>query len=52
MVKILGESESPEQGLKELEVFTKSLKSALVSWIHNDTFFIQCKEPDEATIAS
>jgi tryptophan synthase alpha chain len=31
MVKILGESESPEQGLKELEFFTKSLKSALVS---------------------
>lgn len=31
MVKILGEAESPEQGLKELEVFTKSLKSALDS---------------------
>ncbi|CAF1715353.1 unnamed protein product [Brassica napus] len=31
MVKILGEAESPEKGLKELEVFTKSLKSALDS---------------------
>lgn len=31
MVKILGEAESLEKGLKELEVFTKSLKSALDS---------------------
>ena len=29
MVRILGEAKSPEEGLKELEVFTKSLKSAL-----------------------
>ncbi|KAA8543309.1 hypothetical protein F0562_021196 [Nyssa sinensis] len=29
MVKLLGEAKSPEEGLKELEVFTKSLKSAL-----------------------
>lgn len=30
MVRILGEAKSPEEGLKELEVFTKSLKSALL----------------------
>lgn len=30
MVKLLGEAKSPEEGLKELEIFTKSLKSALV----------------------
>ncbi|KAK8650731.1 hypothetical protein V6N13_140358 [Hibiscus sabdariffa] len=29
MVKVLGEAKSPEEGLKELETFTKSLKSAL-----------------------
>ncbi|MCL7025725.1 hypothetical protein MKW94_019007 [Papaver nudicaule] len=29
MVKILGEAKSPEEGLKELEAFTKSLKAAL-----------------------
>ncbi|KAL7172499.1 hypothetical protein ACSBR2_032062 [Camellia fascicularis] len=29
MVKLLGEAKSPEEGLKELEIFTKSLKSAL-----------------------
>lgn len=29
MVKLLGEAQSPEEGLKELEKFTKSLKSAL-----------------------
>ncbi|XP_050363888.1 tryptophan synthase alpha chain [Argentina anserina] len=29
IVKILGEATSPEEGLKELEIFTKSLKSAL-----------------------
>ncbi|XVF21677.1 hypothetical protein REPUB_Repub12eG0110700 [Reevesia pubescens] len=29
MVKLLGEAKSPEEGLKELEMFTKSLKSAL-----------------------
>ncbi|XVF32472.1 hypothetical protein REPUB_Repub17cG0085700 [Reevesia pubescens] len=29
MVKLLGEAKSPEEGLKELENFTKSLKSAL-----------------------
>ncbi|KNA11141.1 hypothetical protein SOVF_137970 [Spinacia oleracea] len=29
-VKILGEASSPEEGLKELEKFTKTLKSALV----------------------
>ncbi|KAI3995717.1 hypothetical protein MKX01_020790 [Papaver californicum] len=29
MVKILGEANSPEEGLKELEAFTKSLKAAL-----------------------
>lgn len=29
MVRILGEAESPEEGLKELEIFTKSLKAAL-----------------------
>ncbi|KAL1547177.1 Transient receptor putative cation channel subfamily A member 1 [Salvia divinorum] len=29
MVRILGDAKSPEEGLKELEVFTKSLKSAL-----------------------
>ncbi|XP_038906368.1 tryptophan synthase alpha chain-like [Benincasa hispida] len=29
MVKLLGEAQSPEEGLKELENFTKSLKSAL-----------------------
>ncbi|KAI3449707.1 hypothetical protein Pfo_006372 [Paulownia fortunei] len=30
MVKILAEAKSPEEGLKELEMFTKSLKSALL----------------------
>ncbi|KAL7602347.1 tryptophan synthase alpha chain [Lactuca sativa] len=30
MVKILGDAKSPEEGLKELEKFTKSLKSALL----------------------
>ncbi|OMP08831.1 Tryptophan synthase, alpha chain [Corchorus olitorius] len=30
MVRILGEAKSPEEGLKELESFTKSLKSALL----------------------
>ncbi|KAK6164591.1 hypothetical protein DH2020_001455 [Rehmannia glutinosa] len=30
IVKILGEAKSPEEGLKELEKFTKSLKSALL----------------------
>ncbi|XP_073145600.1 tryptophan synthase alpha chain-like [Henckelia pumila] len=30
MVKLLGEAKSPEEGLKELELFTKSLKSALL----------------------
>ncbi|KAL3501750.1 hypothetical protein ACH5RR_036199 [Cinchona calisaya] len=29
MVRILGEAKSPEEGLKELEIFTKSLKAAL-----------------------
>ncbi|XVE77853.1 hypothetical protein DITRI_Ditri13aG0096500 [Diplodiscus trichospermus] len=29
MVKLLGEAKSPEQGLKELEIFAKSLKSAI-----------------------
>ncbi|KAJ3687620.1 hypothetical protein LUZ61_016784 [Rhynchospora tenuis] len=29
MVRLLGESTSPEEGLKELETFTKSLKAAL-----------------------
>lgn len=29
MVKLLGEAQSPEEGLKELEKFVKSLKSAL-----------------------
>lgn len=29
MVKLLGEAQSPEEGLKELETFTKSLRSAL-----------------------
>lgn len=29
MVKLLGEAKSPEEGLKELEIFAKSLKSAL-----------------------
>ncbi|KAF5207414.1 Tryptophan synthase alpha chain [Thalictrum thalictroides] len=29
MVKLLGEANSPQEGLKELEIFTKSLKSAL-----------------------
>ncbi|XP_042047009.1 tryptophan synthase alpha chain-like [Salvia splendens] len=29
MVRILGDAKSPEEGLKELEVFTKGLKSAL-----------------------
>lgn len=29
MVKLLGEAKSPQDGLKELENFTKSLKSAL-----------------------
>lgn len=30
MVRLLGEANSPEEGLKELEVFTKSLKSVLL----------------------
>lgn len=30
MVKILGEAKSPQEGLKELEAFTKSLKAALL----------------------
>lgn len=30
MVKLLGDAKSPEEGLKELEIFTKSLKSALI----------------------
>ncbi|XP_042480898.1 tryptophan synthase alpha chain-like [Macadamia integrifolia] len=30
MVKLLGEAKSPEDGLKELETFTKSLKAALL----------------------
>lgn len=30
MVKLLGEAGTPEEGLKELEIFTKSLKSALL----------------------
>ncbi|KAK4441627.1 Tryptophan synthase alpha chain, chloroplastic [Sesamum alatum] len=30
IVKILGEAKSPEEGLKEFEMFTKSLKSALL----------------------
>ncbi|KAH7517290.1 tryptophan synthase alpha chain [Ziziphus jujuba] len=30
IVKVLGEAKSPEEGLKELETFVKSLKSALV----------------------
>ncbi|GFZ19740.1 aldolase-type TIM barrel family protein [Actinidia rufa] len=30
MVKLLGEAKSPEEGLKELETLTKSLKSALL----------------------
>jgi tryptophan synthase alpha chain len=29
MVRLLGESASPEEGLKELEIFTKSLKAVL-----------------------
>ncbi|KAG6774539.1 hypothetical protein POTOM_021894 [Populus tomentosa] len=29
MVKLLGEAKSPEEGLKELESFTKYLKAAL-----------------------
>lgn len=29
IVRILGEAKSPEEGLKELEVFATSLKSAL-----------------------
>lgn len=29
MVKLLGEAKSPQEGLKELENLTKSLKSAL-----------------------
>lgn len=29
MVKILGEAKSSEEGLKELEIFAKSLKAAL-----------------------
>lgn len=29
MVRILGDARSPEEGLKELEEFTKSLKAAL-----------------------
>ena len=28
MVKLLGEAKYPEEGLKELETFTKSLKAA------------------------
>ncbi|KAM5563610.1 tryptophan synthase alpha chain [Rosa sericea] len=30
MVKLLGDAKTPEEGLKELEIFTKSLKSALL----------------------
>ncbi|KAL0437414.1 UNVERIFIED_CONTAM: Tryptophan synthase alpha chain, chloroplastic [Sesamum radiatum] len=30
IVKLLGEAKSPDEGLKELEMFTKSLKSALL----------------------
>ncbi|KAF6160739.1 hypothetical protein GIB67_035940, partial [Kingdonia uniflora] len=30
MVRILGEAKSPKEGLKELEIFTKSLKAALL----------------------
>ncbi|XP_021898021.1 tryptophan synthase alpha chain, chloroplastic-like [Carica papaya] len=30
MVKVLGEAKSPEEGLKELEIYAKSLKSALL----------------------
>ncbi|GJT46518.1 tryptophan synthase alpha chain [Tanacetum coccineum] len=30
LVRILGDAKSPEEGLKELEKFTKSLKSALL----------------------
>ena len=30
MVKLLGEAKSLEEGLKELETFTKSLKAALI----------------------
>ncbi|KAL6217467.1 hypothetical protein ACLB2K_010684 [Fragaria x ananassa] len=30
IVKILGDANTPEEGLKELEIFTKSLKSALL----------------------
>lgn len=30
IVKLLGEARTPEEGLKELEIFTKSLKSALL----------------------
>lgn len=30
MVKVLGEAKSAEEGLKELETFTKSLTSALL----------------------
>ena len=30
IVKLLGEAGTPEEGLKELEIFTKSLKSALL----------------------
>lgn len=30
MVKVLGDAKSPEEGLKKLEEFTKSLKSALL----------------------
>jgi tryptophan synthase alpha chain len=30
IVKLLGEAATPEEGLKELEIFTKSLKSALL----------------------
>jgi tryptophan synthase alpha chain len=29
MVRLLGEAKSPQEGLKELEKFTRSLKSAL-----------------------
>jgi len=29
IVKLLGEAKSPQEGLKELEKFTRSLKSAL-----------------------
>lgn len=31
MVKLLGEAKSPEEGLKELETFAKSLKAVLPS---------------------